>query len=510
MIKSGRRRNSIDKNAMLAKALARDVTLTGENTKLTDQLTRLTDQNATLTDQNARLTDQNERLVARVEELMRKVAELAEEQNKNSRNSNKPPSSDSFGDRRKIRRKKKPTGRKKGGQKGHKGHYRELAPADQVDVVIDLFPDRCEVCLHTPPQVISVDPFRHQVLDLLEKGGPQLTEYRLHTVECHCGTHITADRDRVPSSAFGPRLKVVVSGLTGMYQLSRRQVSIFLNDMFGIKISLGSVSNIEGEMSTALASASDEAMDHVEAAAVKHIDETSWLRNFDHCSVWVLACVAVSVFRIVKNGRRATLLEILQPKHRGVLVSDRASVFFFWSMKERQICWSHLERLFIGFSQRDGPAGVLGKDLLTCTELLFGYWRQYRSGALSREQFEQWMEAVRKTTKELLDRAANAGIAYVSGSCANMLKHWDAMWTFVTTRGVEPTNNHAERELRRLVMWRKRCFGTQSERGDRFVERMMTVTHTLRKQGRRVLSFLHKSFLAMLSGAPAPQLIASA
>ncbi len=91
-----------------------------------------------------------------------------------------------------------------------------------------------------------------------------------------------------------------------------------------------------------------------------------------------------------------------------------------------------------------------------------------------------------------------------------MLKHWDAMWTFVTTRGVEPTNNHAERELRRLVMWRKRCFGTQSERGDRFVERMMTVTHTLRKQGRRVLSFLHKSFLAMLSGAPAPQLIASA
>lgn len=90
-----------------------------------------------------------------------------------------------------------------------------------------------------------------------------------------------------------------------------------------------------------------------------------------------------------------------------------------------------------------------------------------------------------------------------------MLKHWDAMWTFVTTPGVEPTNNHAERELRRLVIWRKRCFGSQSERGDRFVERMMTVTHTLRKQGRSVLDFLQASFEAMLEGRPALKLIAS-
>ena len=119
------------------------------------------------------------------------------------------------------------------------------------------------------------------------------------------------------------------------------------------------------------------------------------------------------------------------------------------------------------------------------------------------------MVAVRKITKHLLERAVDAYIAGVSGSCTNMLKHWDAMWTFIKTPGVEPSNNHAERELRRRFMWRGRSFGTQSERGDRFVERMMTVTHTLRKQGRRVLSFLHESFLAMLSATPAPRLIAS-
>jgi transposase len=431
--------------------------------------------------------------MARVEELTRKMAEL----------------SDALGERRKIRKPKKPTGRKRGAQKGHKGHHRKLVPADQVDEVIDVFPELCEMCLQAPPRVISNDPSRVQVVDILEKGGRHITEYRLHTVECDCGASVTPSRDQAPRSAFGSRLKSIVSNMTGGYQLSRRQVPAFLNDTFGIEMSLGSVSNIEGQMSTALAAASDEAMDHVEAAAVKHIDETSWVRDFDPCSLWVIACAAVSVFRIVKNGRRATLLKILQPRHRGILVSDRASVFLFWSMKKRQVCWSHLQRAFVAFSQRDGPAGALGGDLVTCAELLFGYWRQYRSGALSRERFEQWMEAVRKTTKQLLEQGANAGFDY-SGSCANMLKHWDAMWTFVETPGVEPSNNQAERELRRLVMWRRRCFGTQSERGDRFVERMMTVTHTLRKQGRRVLSFLQESLVAMFSPTPAPGLIAAA
>ena len=108
-----------------------------------------------------------------------------------------------------------------------------------------------------------------------------------------------------------------------------------------------------------------------------------------------------------------------------------------------------------------------------------------------------------------MQRAVKAEISYVSGSCVNMLEHWDAMWTFVESPGVEPTNNHAERELRRLVMWRKRCFGSQSERGDRFAERVLTVTHTMRKQGARTLDFLHQSLVAMLESSPAPSLFAA-
>ena len=485
----------VDKDALLRKALMRDVALKEENERLAKQL--------------AEMATQNELLATQVAELTRQVAELVKAQNKNSRNSNSPPSGDGLSERKKIRKKKKPTGRKRGGQKGHEGHYRALLPADQVDRIVDVFADLCEWCQKKPPQVQCGKPSIHQVVDILETGGREVVEYRSHTCKCHCGEPVSPSRDRVPSSAFGPRLKSLVSFLTGECHLSRRKVVVFLKDVFGITMSLGSVSNSEGQMGGALEGPSDEALEHAEAEKIKHIDETSWLRDFEPCSAWVIATAAVSVYRIVANGRRATLLKILQRKHLGILVSDRASVFYFWSMNRRQICWSHLQRAFVAFSQRDGPEGELGQDLVTCAELVFGYWRQLCSGELSREQFEHWMEALKNSTKTFLERAVNAGLEHFSGSCANMLKHWDAMWTFVTTPGVEPTNNHAERELRRLVIWRKRCFGSQSERGDRFVERMMTVTHTLRKQGRSVLDFLQASFEAMLEGRPALKLIAS-
>lgn len=473
-----------------------------------DDIERLEEQLATSTMLNGKLLAYVEELTKRNEELTKRVEELTRQINKNSSNSSKPPSSDGLSERRGIRKKKKPTGRKRGGQPGHEGKCRHLLPPEQMDAVIDVFPDRCEVCLSAPPRTVEPNPFRHQVVDLLEHGGRHITEYRCHRVECTCGEVIDAPIDKIPSSAFGPRLSSAVCMLTGDEHLSRRRVVVVLKELFGIEISLGSVSNIEARITKALAPASDEAMGHAEVAAVKHVDETSWLREAQRCSAWVFACATVTVLRIAADGRRGTLRKLLR-RRRGVLISDRAAVFLYWSMSQRQICWSHLERKFVAFSQRDGPAGAIGRDLEACAELVHGYWRQYRSGALSRAHFEQWMMALRKVTLATLQRAVDKDIPEVSGSCANMLEHWEAMWKFVDTPGVDPTNNHAERELRRLVMWRRRSFGSQSERGDRFVERMMTVTHTLRKQGRRVLSFLQESLVAMLSATPAPKLIAS-
>ena len=107
----------------------------------------------------------------------------------------------------------------------------------------------------------------------------------------------------------------------------------------------------------------------------------------------------------------------------------------------------------------------------------------------------------------MLRRAVKAKIPNLSGSCANILQHQAALWTFTENEGVEPTNNHAERELRAFVLWRKRSFGTQSERGNRFAERLMTVAHTARKQGINVLEFLTACCEAHAAKTPTPSLL---
>lgn len=483
------------------------------STGINQALLRRVDEQAKLVKGQAKLVEEQAKLVEeqakQLEEQAKKIDELTRQVNKNSSNSHKPPSSDALGKRRSIRKAKKPSGKKRGGQPGHKGHSRAMIAADQIDVVVDIFPKRCDVCQRVPPRTIDPDALPHQVVDLEDNGRRFITEYRSHTVDCTCGQQLAASTQDVPSSAFGPRLQSIVCMFTGAYHLSRRQVPVVLREVFGIEMSLGSVSNIEKRMSESIKAASDEAMACVAAAAVKHVDETSWIRDAERCSAWVFACVAVSVFRIVADGRRNTFRKLLK-RQRGILVSDRASVFLFWSMKQRQICWAHLIRTFVDFSQRDGPAAAVGEDLKGYAELVFRYWRDLGSGKLPHSDFVRLMAAVRAGMKPCLQRAVKEKIPYVSGSCENMLEHWDAMWTFVEHRDVEPTNNHAERELRRLVLWRKRCFGSQSERGDRFAERLMTVTHTLRKQGGCVLDFLQRSLVALLDSSRPPSLLAAA
>jgi len=171
------------------------------------------------------------------------------------------------------------------------------------------------------------------------------------------------------------------------------------------------------------------------------------------------------------------------------------------------VCHAHLLRKFVAFSERDGQAGELGRALLECTALIFEYWHGYKDGLLTRQELQFWMTPVQRTVEQLLERGEKADIKGVSGSCADVLEHREALWTFVTHEGVEPTNNHGELELRDFVLWRKRCFGTQSEHGERFAERVMTVVRTARKQAKDVLDFMFRSIKARIEGTTMPLLL---
>jgi transposase len=138
---------------------------------------------------------------------------------------------------------------------------------------------------------------------------------------------------------------------------------------------------------------------------------------------------------------------------------------------------------------------------------MFTWWHRVREGTLKRSTFRSYMTPLRREVERLLEAGSRCGEPKTAGTCRDILKRREALWTFVQVDGVEPTNNTAERALRPGVLWRKGSFGTQSEEGSRFVESMMTVVATLKQQQRNVLEYLTEACEAALRGEAAPSLL---
>ena len=470
---------------------------------------RIAELEAELAAKDARIAEQDRRIA----ELEKRLAQLAEQLGQNSRNSHLPPSSDTPEERRKRKNQEKKARqeRKRGGQPGHRGAHRELVAPEKVSKFVDLFPAECENCWKPLPEVPDAAATRHQQTEL-PPIEPRTTEWRRHQVACPCcgyKTRAAYDGNQIPASPFGPRLMAIMALLTGVYHLGRRRAVELLSDIVGVRVSLGALSAVEERVSSAVQPCVDEAWDRVRAADVKHTDGTSWSQGGVTMALWTLAAAGVTVFKILADSAKNTLRP-LYGALSGILVSDRAKALNFWAMAMRQICWAHLLRKFIAFSERAGPSAAFGKKLLDYTGLVFDYWHDYKHGRLDHPTFVAWLAPVRLQLEAVLADAVSADIPGLSGSCADVLEHRQALWTFVDQPGVEPTNNHAEREIRAVVLWRKRSFGTQSDRGNTFAENLMTVAHTARKQQRNVLAFLTTCCAAVRDDVPPPSLFGAA
>lgn len=464
-----------------------------------------------------------DKLASRVAELEAEVAardeHIAKLEAENARlrggarqsslNSGKPPSSDSPKQRaaRKKKRRKRASGRRRGGQPGHKGHQRELLPPEKVTRTRDRFPKRCRGCHAELERVSHGDPIRHQTVEV-PRIEPDVTENRLHAVACTCGTVTRARLPRgVPRGMCGPNLMAHITLLVGVYHLSRRDAVTLCSDMFGVRISLGMLSKVEGVVAGMLEPAHTEAATLVHRARAKYADATGWFRNAAGRTLWVIASKLATVFHIVNDGTQERFRQLMGTL-TGVLITDRGSQFGFWAMARRQICWAHLIRKYVSFSEHEDPqVASLGETLVLLTQVLLAAWHRVRDGTMSRTEFQAFVARFRPIFEGHLARGVDLRTKGVSGSCTNILRHAEALWTFAHAPGVGPTNNHAERELRGFVLWRRKSYGSQSERGDRFAERVMTVVHTLRKQDRHVLSFLRDTIAASLRGTPAPSIM---
>jgi transposase len=308
---------------------------------------------------------------------------------------------------------------------------------------------------------------------------------------------------------LGVQVLALIAVLTADGHMSRRKVQSLLAAVFGLDVSLGTLSESEQIVSDAVAPAVEEARIHALAEKVKYVDATTWYQAGAYRSLWTLATASVTVFAIVADGTRETL-RLWIDRIRGVLVTDRGTQFGFWAMERRQICWAHLIRKFASFSELRGRPGQIGADLLLWSQVLLHAWHRVRDGTGTRADLKAVATNLRALIEQLLDEGAALPIKGFQGACRNILEHREALWRFVFELGVDPTNNHAERELRGLVCWRRSTGGSRSDRGDLFAANLKSVIHTCRKQRRHVLTYLNSAIHAALRGRKTPSLIAAA
>lgn len=453
---------------------------------------------------------------ALIAELQRQVADLAarvrdleQRLGTNASNSSLPPSANPPAAPKPVT--KKPTGRKPGGQPGHAPHLRLRLPPERLAQVIDFRPDccrRCRAALPQQPQPGDPEPTWHQVAELPELAA-RVTEYRGHARTCPgCGT---LTRAAIPAAvcrhAVGPRLAAFLTYLAGCHHVSTRGLEELAEAALGVPLALGAVSNLQAQAGAALAAAHAEALAAVRRAPVKHVDETGWKLKGKLGWLWVAATRAAAAFLAHARRGAAGLAALLGEEASGILHSDRWSAYGRLPVARRQVCWAHLVRDFRRCSERGGPGAAVGAAGLAAAEALFREWHLFRDGGIDRRALYERLDPVATELHHALGRGRGGADPKVAAFCANLLAVAPALWRFVVAEGVEPTNNHAERLLRRGVLWRKNAFGSASERGLRFVERLLTVVQTLRLQGRPVLEFLVQSLVAHRDGLPAPTLL---
>ncbi len=469
------------------------------------------------------MAEQIEEQEKKLREVLTIQEQLLEKINQTSKNSSLPPSSDSPGVEKKQRVKK--SSKFRGGQPGHKGNSRELYPMEDCSEIIEHHPPYCLSC----GEALSgsdINPYRHQIVEI-PPISPIVVEHRLHQLTCRaCGSKTRATLpSEVNPTGYGVRVVALVALLGGVDRNSQRMVQSAMLEVFGVSMSLGTVNKLRLEASDTVSGCVDEAKLYIQTAKVVGASLTGFNQgNIDGSNpsqrkawLWVAVTPLVTFFEIALTRCTQGAKNLLGENFGGILNSDRHGAYNWVDLDRRQLCWAHLRREFIKISERRGVSAEWGTALVKEQEKLFELWHRVRDGTLSRHDFGKLVFDIRSSIKAILTEADSYSIgtrektplAKTVRTCRQLLKVEPAMWLFVATVGVEPTNNAAERAIRPAVIWRRTSFGSQSQAGSNFVARMLTVVTTLKSQKRHILDFMTKSVLAARSGTAPPSLLPS-
>jgi transposase len=460
-------------------------------------------------------------LTVRVRELEERLGRLEAQSRQDSRTSSKPPSADPPKTRQQRRAearakakelmRKEGERRKPGGQPGHRGAGRTLRSEDQINEIVNHYPEVCGACERPfePEQKRPDRRFgRHQVAEL-PPISVTWTEHRTHQLRCrHCRARTSGVLpEEIDGSAFGPRLQAALVTLTAAYRVSRRGIVQLARDLFGVSLSAGTADAICQRAADALAGPHLHLGDQVLDALAVHVDETGWRTRGDGRALWT-ATTPDAVFLHIAEHCNREVFDALIGAYAGIVVSDRWNGFSHLDPTRRQVCWSHLQRDFRKHADGLGEQKTFGEQGVELTSRVFAAWRAYQHEHHDRDRLQAEIAPIQDQLRALLEQASlkKAPNRWHRRFANNLLKVWPALWTFTMIDGIEPTNNPAERSLRAPVIHRKVSLGTQSEHGERFAERALSAAGTCRLQHRSLFTYLSDLIAAHNRGDPFPAL----
>jgi len=297
----------------------------------------------------------------------------------------------------------------------------------------------------------------------------------------------------VAKTQFGPRIHAAIAYLGSVHKVGRRGIVEIMNTLFGLDLSLGTGCDCLERVSQELAPITEQLRKTLAESAHLNADETGWKNRGKHHFPWTFVSQWVVYFVVRASRGSKVLREILGETFHGIITSDDHSAYSAYHKHGiRQLCWAHLIRKFKDLKERRASphAYLFARNMLKEVGHVFGCWYAFREGFINREQLLGATQLMRARMKRYCLLYQDSTDAEVRTRARRTLKNCDHLFTFLVHEGVEPTNNRAEQALRPAVQWRKLGFGSQSESGERFAERILTVTRTCQIQGKNPFSYL--------------------
>lgn len=447
-----------------------------------------------------------------IEELERRIAELEAEVarlRKDSSTSSKPPSSDIVKPSKRSARPESGKRRSRGGQPGHPRHERPPFTPEEVDATHEYKLEACPQC-NGPVQLNgSMAPVVVQQVELVEKPV-RIEEHRGLAGWCEgCQQwHYPSLPPEVEQGGLlGPRLTAHIAYLKGACHCSYTTVANYMRDALGVSVSRGYLNKVINKTSEALAAPYEELCEALPAQPHLNVDETGHKENKQGIWTWCFRAELFTCFKIAESRSAQVLHELLGETFGGVLGCDYYSAYRKYLREAGvrvQFCLAHLIRDVRYLTTLPDPqTQAYGQRLLYLLGQLFK--TLHESGQMTPAEVIS-----RRTTLQQL-MLATARNAPPGREAQNMAKrfeqHGESYFQFVTTPGVEPTNNLAEQAIRFVVIDRHITQGTRSPRGRRWSERIWTTLATCHTQQRSAYTFLEQAIKAHFRGEPAPSLL---